>query len=463
MTRAWIGLWALVVMTLSCGGVVETPAGSASSSTGAGVLCTPGQPIACVCPGGGMGTQTCHEDGGGLDPCLGCNATSSTTTASSGSAGSTSSGEGGSASTASSGSGGASTTGGGGCMAGPDQDLDQDGFTITSGDCDDCNPLVNPAAIEIAGDGIDDDCDGAIDNLAPTCDQGLAVADSDPINAARAAELCKLSMGPKDWGVVSAKWVSPDGSAPPGNPSYALGHGLLTGLGPNVHVQAGKSLLALSTGTARQPTDAGYQPVSGFNKFSTDAFPMGFPKESPACPGIITGAPHDGVALEVSLRAPSNARGFSFDFNFFTYEWPGFSCSQYNDVFLALVSPIPAGLPDGNISFDPQGNLISANSTFIEVCGCQGGPPCQIGGQPVCTLGDAGLVGTGYQDQFQDHGSTGWLTSAASLTPNQSFTLRWTGYDSGDGLLDSTTLIDHWQWLVTPGVEVGTTRIQLPK
>ena len=86
-------------------------------------------------------------------------------------------------------------------------------------------------------------------------------------------------------------------------------------------------MLALSTGTARRPTDPGYIAVSGFNKGITDAFPAGFPKAIPACPGVKTGTPHDGVGLEVSLRAPSNAHGFSFDFNFYTYEWPGWLCT----------------------------------------------------------------------------------------------------------------------------------------
>jgi hypothetical protein len=29
-------------------------------------------------------------------------------------------------------------------------------------------------------------------------------------------------------------------------------------------------------------------------------------------------------------------------------------------------------------------------------------------------------------------------------------------YDAGDGTLDSTGLIDNWQWIVEPGVPVKT-------
>ena len=39
-------------------------------------------------------------------------------------------------------------------------DDDGDGYTEAGGDCNDSNPSVNPSRLEIAGNGIDDDCDG---------------------------------------------------------------------------------------------------------------------------------------------------------------------------------------------------------------------------------------------------------------------------------------------------------------
>jgi biotin operon repressor len=46
-------------------------------------------------------------------------------------------------------------------------DNDNDGYTEGMGDCDDSDLEVNPAAFEISDDGIDNDCDGQIDELVP--------------------------------------------------------------------------------------------------------------------------------------------------------------------------------------------------------------------------------------------------------------------------------------------------------
>ncbi|MFH1465764.1 MAG: MopE-related protein [Pseudomonadota bacterium] len=47
-------------------------------------------------------------------------------------------------------------------------DADGDGFSTCDEDCDDAEPTTYPGATEVAGDGVDNDCDGEIDNDADT-------------------------------------------------------------------------------------------------------------------------------------------------------------------------------------------------------------------------------------------------------------------------------------------------------
>ncbi len=347
------------------------------------------------------------------------------------------------------------------CNAAVDEDVDADGdgFTVCGGDCCDqdgqgCEKgkLVNPGAFEVADNELDDDCDGMADNVLPDCDGALDVASNDAMDGARAIDICKVSSGDKDWGVVSAKYVQVDGSAPP-NPQFDVGHGLVAGFGPNVTPKQGTRMLGLSSGAARQPTDPGYQSPGGYNKAYTSAHPQGFPKESPACPGVTTGQPHDSAALELQIRVPTNAYGFAFDFTFYTFEWPSYVCSQFNDFFVAMLDPIPMGQADGNIAFDMQANPISVNNAFLDVCGCGGGPPCMAGGkQFTCPLGTAELTGTG----FESHAATSWLTTTAPVVPGSVITVRWGTYDSGDGALDSTAILDRWRWEIDPNTKVET-------
>ena len=54
-----------------------------------------------------------------------------------------------------------------GCPPSTDADLDADGYTAESGDCDDTNPNINPGAEELC-DGLDNDCDGRVDDGCTT-------------------------------------------------------------------------------------------------------------------------------------------------------------------------------------------------------------------------------------------------------------------------------------------------------
>jgi len=315
-------------------------------------------------------------------------------------------------------------------------DCDQDVDTGCEGDLG-ANPNCGECGILCAGL-----CN---DGVCEVCDDALPIESLDPLDAARAIGLCA--------DVVSAEWVLPDGSPPPVDSNYALGHGLLDGFGPNLSVRHGHRMLVLSSGTARRPDDPGYQTPNGFDKGYTCNHPLGFPKESPSCPGVVTGEAHDAVALKVTLQVPPNVHGFSYHFDFYTYEWPGFICSAFNDFFVSLLVPFPSGQSDGNIAFDAQGNPVSVNNSFLEVCACPDGPPCTAGGRSFsCVQGGSQLIETGFgiDTEEENHAATGWLINKAPVEPDSTVTLTFAIYDSGDGVLDSTVLIDNFHWLTDP-------------
>ena len=109
-----------------------------------------------------------------------------------------------------------------------------------------------------------------------------------PQEVVGAVDLCKVSQHDKDWGIVSAAWVLPDGSPKPGGgpgQAFALGHGVVPNFGPNVAPRQGTRVLLLPNGTARRPNDPGYQSPEGFSKGYEHGAPEGFPKESASCPG----------------------------------------------------------------------------------------------------------------------------------------------------------------------------------
>lgn len=284
------------------------------------------------------------------------------------------------------------------------------------------------------------------------CDANLDLDSDDPRDGARAIGLCKDAADDTDWGVISAEWTLGDGSPAPSDADYHLGHGLLEGFGDEVEPREGQRGLVLSSGTARAPGDPGYSTPAGFDKMQDGATPVGFPKESEACPDVVTGPPFDDAALEVTMRAPPEAAALAFDFAFFTYEWPEFVCSEFNDFFVAILAPQPDGQDDGNISFDALGNPVSVNAAFVGHCDCAGGPPCQAPPMmPIlsyeCDEGDGILDGTG----FEASASTGWLRTLTPVVGGDVVQVRFAIYDSGDGILDSTVFIDDFRWLDQSG------------
>lgn len=313
-------------------------------------------------------------------------------------------------------------------------------------DCADCDPLVNPGAYDFPGDGVDDDCSGEADDEPEECDEDLPQDSEDPWDAARALGLCRApgerGRSERAWGALDARFVQPDGS----ELSEPLSYGLLTSFGVNTP-REGAAMLALSTGAARAPEQPGYRDILGFKKGYQSGAPTGYPKEAPACPGVVSGTPFDGAALELTFRVPTNVTRLEVDESFFTLEFPGYVCSKYNDFFVIDFEPKVVGYPDGNVAFDEAGNPLSVNNALLQVCEAQ-----QTGGKQYdCPLGTDLLTDTGFDtvsDEFSPapHAATGWLRSRAPVVPGSTLRVRFAIWDSADGNLDSTVLIDRLRW-----------------
>jgi hypothetical protein len=298
------------------------------------------------------------------------------------------------------------------------------------------------------------------------CDSGLALAATDAMDGARAIGLCQVAQA-GTWGVVSAAWVRSDGTPLPGGdgvPSsmgtpLERGKGILDHFGNAITPREGVKLLGLSSGSARNPGEQDFNDPGGdWKDFTPHGSPPGYPKESPSCPGVITGEPYDSAGLELQIRTPTDAKSFKFEFTFYTYEYPDYVCSTFNDFFVAMMDPIPAGLVDGNISFDTMNNLISVNAGFLDACN-----PCMAGGKNfLCTLGYSEILGTGFESNMaftcpiQGSASTSWLATTAPVeSPGSVISLRFAVWDSGDGVLDSTVILDNFRFELGEG-QVGT-------
>jgi hypothetical protein len=111
------------------------------------------------------------------------------------------------------------------------------------------------------------------------------------------------------------------------------------------------------------------------------------------------------------------------------------------------MEPQPPNLPDANIAFDQDGNPISVNNSYFQVCE----PGVHNGRTFTCPLGPSDLIGTGFEATSMcasggTPGATGWLETTVPVQGGSIIELRFAIWDTGDAILDSTVLIDNFTW-----------------
>ncbi len=430
------------------------------------------------------------------------------------------------------------------CNGKPDatQDSDGDSYTVCNegGDaildcCDHINrcgspELIHPNQIDCRGNYVDDNCSGAADDdpEAPECGDVTVVVEADcKIKDQNCSSVSKWNYGETKnasaWGayelakamdacldVVTAE------SNKPGLIEYAItpASDYHIGIDPKqIHIKTamkdaegnvlikprvGETFVLLSSGIAGDVHDELSKYGIEDMKFSLggsipEPYRTAHANQLQTHPACASGGSdiYDSVRLHLKMRAPETAKGISFDFRFFSREYPYYVCSKYNDFFLSILTdenghPI-ADLDgdgdvmdeDGNISFDKNNNPVSVNNAFFTTCA---EAPCGVEflnassdkcpatiacsgdkcGGTMCTDGSDVLSAyypkpyTGGTDlKEQRGGGTAWLTTKAPVKPGEIFNLDFYIWDTGDLRFDSTVILDNFQWECTE-TQVGT-------
>ncbi|MFW5740828.1 MAG: choice-of-anchor L domain-containing protein, partial [Myxococcota bacterium] len=388
-------------------------------------------------------------------------------------------------------------------------DCDGDGWLVADGDCCDKPGLcgsepekVNPGAIEVIGNGIDDNCNNKTDLFdtedTVSCDTGIASNTSDPIEFAKAMGICRTTtesppLADKTWGLISAEIVQANGEAL----TYQNGKSVRGEFGDEIVPLEGQSLVVLSSGIAADAnqTVPGPNGGPGINQsenqgatanistcsdprciddwFSAANPPLKDANALPVAPNCGSGTAgtpsnaNDSVMLVLRMRAPTNARAFSFNAYFFSVEYAEYVCSSFNDQFIALVdtpsgTPTPIANPvDKNLMTYtnnnqkwPIGINIASGTPLFAVCQDQATSSCWDSdvSSESCSLGVAQLAGTGFEAPASSPnctrgGGTFWLTTAGNVIPGEIVEIRIAIWDVGDHAFDSTALIDGFKWL----------------
>jgi hypothetical protein len=367
-------------------------------------------------------------------------------------------------------------------------DCDGDGYAVPA-DCNDLDPEVNPEAYDFIGDGIDNDCDGKVDDPVVNCETIPASPPGSPTDFARAGDLCaqrsKTNAGTIFDPLVRAEWgqvSGPGGTQVWTSTTKPEQVDIVSSFGQNA-VRSGKTMIGLSNGMWGV-TDPRSDPALDPAGFHLDDACADIPLTGLDCNALTNNSPmgaisvQDWAELTLWVKVPSNAAGMHFDFAFFSSEFNQWWNSSANDAFFALVSS--KTISGTNVAKDTHGLAITVNSGFFQLCPVYPGPasleePTALQ-QCVGLSGAASqdifgtLLGTGFDgaavssndtvsaisgDEYIYGGGSGWLTTSFGVTPSEELQIRIVLMDTFDGLKDSVLLVDAMGWDQSPATGVS--------
>jgi len=405
-------------------------------------------------------------------------------------------------------------------------DLDGDGYGACTDCCDkssDCSGLdpagINPGGIEMPGDGVDNNCNGEIDEDS-SCDgedEPLAIGDysGNAIKLAHAMGICgdqlvsaEISLA----GPAATEYIADNscgnilGNYDKSNrmsrpmPYYENDYQTFAAadkFGNNITPKEGSKIAVLSTGQWNKPTQAfqcatleqgDMKTASKVPEDWMNMMPGCIIPRSPSCGGTAVEdgltnecaekelpTVQDPVMLTLKIKVPMNARAFQFNLFFLSAEYPGTACSSsaFNDFFFALLdSEHNTKYPndefqnpyDKNLGKDAKGNFVGvdlAPEGLFTVCDMSDSSNNYAS---FCTDGATLLQGTGFDGMTYGSGGTNWLTTRGNVVPGETITLRLAIFEQGtvrtygsDHSYDSTVLLDGFKWLPAPA-KAGTSQ-----
>jgi hypothetical protein len=317
--------------------------------------------------------------------------------------------------------------------------------------CEDAVQGMSDPTLKVCRDKADNDCDGKIDEMPSVCDDPGKLSQANPYDYARAMELCDIDL------TCGVEKQCPAGlKCESGYCTRLLKAAFDTGSDPKARAidkqfaksgpfvpKMGQSFVILSSGLAvYDPMQTCPQSGTDFGNTASDPDPNASDPDA-----------NDYVHLELEILVPTNAQSFSFDFHFFSTEYPEWVGSAYNDTFWVELTSQKF---NGNISFDSKGTPIRINNAFFEICDPDPSLP------PMCKQSASVLNGTGYYTDCTSSygeangGSTGWLQTTSPVTPGETIKLVFSIFDKGDWILDSAVLIDNFRWKLAPASKPQT-------
>lgn len=149
----------------------------------------------------------------------------------------------------------------------------------------------------------------------------------------------------------------------------------------------------------------------------------------------LQGTVNDYTEIRFTTEVPNTVNSFSYNLAFFSYEYPDYYLSQFNDMYIGWLE---SEVWTGNISFDANGAPISLNAGFLDYrdANAPNDPECP----GTCTAPE--LHGT----CMEGHAGTAWLTTTAGVQPGETVTVVFAIFDMSDSILDSYVFLDNFEW-----------------